>query len=375
MKISSGPTKLRDHFPKGMTDAVSRVVTNHASDLGTWSPYHRSGGRISETMVWDFLACVKDGNPAHWSDEWASLHGIGSLTVPPQMLLTHSRFPPGPIGTAAEWEPDYVRETSEVDPLQTLMDSLCDEAGLNVYTNAFRREKYLSPIYPGDFLITSVLIEVSPIKQTRLAPGVFVNTKAQYRRAEDTDVVAESENSRFVYNSADATATATPQDVADWRSKNGPVRSEINVRPQFMSRPEATVKVSDVLPTLDFSVDFMDLIRAAQGTRHPVPMHTDKTYAVAAGNRDAYFSTLWQAGVLGRYITDWSGPKGQLTELDFTMLDNIGPGDQITVDGYVTSKSGGIVSVDILMGTQRGITTKAIARVGLPSEPRNRTWC
>lgn len=367
----------RDSYVDRLTHEIASVVSRHADILGTWTPHYRSGGRISETMVWDFLACVEDGNPAHWNEEWAGAHGGGRLTVPPQMLLTHSRFPPGPIGTAAEWEPDYVKDSAVEDPLQSLLDSLRDQAGLDVCTNAFRRENYLRPIYPGDLLTTSVLIEVSPLKRTRLAHGVFVNTKARHRRVDDPDVLAESENALFVYRAADASLVAMPHDAGPDRRPTARADEEgaITERPPFMSRIAANVKVGQALPFLDFGVDFMDLIRAAQGTRHPVPMHTDRTYAVAAGNRDAYFSTLWQAGVLGRYVTDWSGPKGRLAELTFTMLDNVCPGDHVMIDGFATGINGSDVAVDIVMRTQLGIATKATATVSLPIEPEAQLWC
>lgn len=270
-----------------LAGAVQAVVAAHEHRLGRWTPYARSGGAISETMVWDFLACVQDANPAYWSSEWATEHSpTGRLTVPPQMLLTHSRFPPGPLGTAAEWEPDYIVDAAEPDPLQSLLDGLRD-AGLEYWTNAFRKERYRAPVHPGDTLETSALIEMSPVKSTWLGSGVFVNTRAHYRRTSDRRVVAESANALFVYG---------PSEPGKETDAAKPARHPRLVRADSASRPPTTgratafgsldpmrIRRGDECPTLVLRPDYMDLLRAAQGTRHPVPIHTDRAYASSCG--------------------------------------------------------------------------------------------
>jgi acyl dehydratase len=351
--------------------AVDGVRSFWADSLDRWGPHLRSGGAISETSVWDFLACVQDANPTYWSHDWAREHApTGRVTVPPQMLLTHSRFPPGPIGTAAEWEPGYVVDSAPPDPLRGVLDSLC-EAGLDVYTNAARQETYLAPVHPGDVLATSARIEISPVKTTRLGEGVFVNTNARYRRESDHTVVAESTNSLFVYSSSHAPPAAPsrqqerqePQPPA--ASAGGPQTST-----PFESLAITGISAGQQLSPLRLTPTFMDLIRAAQGTRHPVPMHTERAYAQAAGNRDAYFSTLWQAGILGRFVTDWSGPLGELTNLAFSMIDNICPGDEVTVSGTITDVTSESVSLDLRITNQFGVATTGTARARLPRATR-----
>nr|UDH01287.1 MaoC family dehydratase N-terminal domain-containing protein [Rhodococcus opacus PD630] len=344
-----------------------------ADSLEQWGPHLRSGGAISENSVWDFLACVEDANPAYWSHEWAREHApTGRVTVPPQMLLTHSRFPPGPIGTCAEWEPSYVVNSAPPDPLRGVLDSLC-ETGLDVYTNAARQETYLAPVHPGDVLATSARIEISPVKTTWLGQGVFVNTNARYRRESDHTVVAESTNSLFVYSSSHL-PHATPSRHEERREPLAPEPPRVSpggrqTSAHFESLAITGISVGQALPPLRLTPTFRDLIRAAQGTRHPVPMHTESAYAQAAGNRDAYFSTLWQAGILGRFVTDWSGPLGELTYLAFSMIDNICAGDEVTVSGTITNITSESASLDLRITNQFGVTTTGTARARLPEHP------
>lgn len=374
--MTTGPARRVGDTRGRLGDDIDAVRAAHAGWLGDWTPWFRSGGTISETMVWDFLACVQDGNPAYWSHNWAREHApTKRVTAPPQMLLTHSRFPPGPIGTAAEWEPAYVAETTGPDPLQLLLTSLRDTAGLDVYTNARRQESYLATVHPGDTLATSARVSVSPVRTTRLGRGVFVNAAARHRRMADHEVVAESQNSLFVYTSAEVTGFAgadnSPEDgrrqgrVASANGGTG-IRRDPGRRGDVDSLTLGDVQAGDVLPTLMFRPGFMDLMRAAQGTRHPVPMHTDRRYAQAAGSRDAFFSTLWQAGILGRFVTDWSGPRGKLTKLGFAMVDNICPDDDVTVAGQVIGLRGAVVDLDLEMTTQLGLASTATASLRLP---------
>lgn len=374
--MTTPPVQLEDDIQVRLDNDIDAIRAAHAGGLDSWTPWFRSGGEISQNMVWDFLACVQDGNLAYWSDQWAAQHAPDKrVSVPPQMLLTHSRFPPGPIGTAAEWEPAHVAEATAPDPLQLLLASLRDTAGLDVYTNARRQEIYLEPVHPGDTLVTSARISVSPVRATRLGRGVFVNAEARHRRIADELVVAESMNSLFVYASGAVAGRMGPdQSSGDVRPCRRPAktpgtgahRQDSGCLLEMRSLTADGVRVGDTLPVLEFRVGFMDLMRAAQGTRHPVPMHTDRAYARAAGSRDAFFSTLWQAGVLGRFVTDWSGPQGVLTQLGFAMLDNICPDDVVTVAGEVVGLHDAVADLDLEIWTQLGLATRAKVSVRIP---------
>lgn len=53
---SHGPSRAGDQ----LADSVADVVAAHAGILGQWTVHFRSGSAISDTKVWDFLACHGD---------------------------------------------------------------------------------------------------------------------------------------------------------------------------------------------------------------------------------------------------------------------------------------------------------------------------
>jgi acyl dehydratase len=320
-----------------------------------------SGAEISRTMIWDFAACVQDANPAYWDEGWSHEH-LGHLVVPPTMLLTHSRYPPGPTGTAAEWTPSYLREPPA--PLAEILDAVA-ELGFDVWTNAGREETYSHLLAPGDRVLTTARVECSEVKQTRLARGVFVTTHARHVRERDGAEVARSTNSLFCYPTSDATEAPVQPDVAI--ASVSPAAPVLRATPWDSLRADH-IQIDAALPVLEWPLTFRDLVLAAQGTRHPVPLHTDREFARRAGSRDAYFSTLWQAGLVGRYVNDWAGPAGVQRSLRLHMMANICPGDTVTVRGRVTGRpAADVFDVEIDIHNGLSLATRASARVQLPT--------
>jgi len=326
-----------------------------------------SGGEISRTMIWDFAAAVQDGNPAYWDETWARGSRFQHLVVPPTMLLTHTRYPPGPAGTAAEWTPDYLREPRA--PLADLLSGIAKQ-GCDVWTNASREEWYHEALAPGDQVVTAVRVELSEVKQTRLARGVFVTTFARHLRSSDGAEVARSKNVLFCYPSSDSTEVTPAPAAGDIPPDSGELGGDPppdTRRDPFETLVADEVAVGDRIPKLAWKVDFMDLMRAAQGTRHPVPLHTDREFAQRAGSRDAYFSTLWQAGLIGRFVNDWAGPEAWLRHLRLTMMANICPGDTVTVQGSVVGRSeAGLADISIMIFNDLGAVSQVSASVDLP---------
>jgi hypothetical protein len=59
-----------------------------------------------------------------------------------------------------------------------------------------------------------------------------------------------------------------------------------------------------------------------------------------------------------------------LTNLAFSMIDNICPGDEVTVSGTITDVTSESVSLDLRITNQFGVATTGAARARLPRATR-----
>ena len=73
-----------------------------------------------------------------------------------------------------------------------------------------------------------------------------------------------------------------------------------------MSAP--TVEVGTKLPELAFYGDPTFIISTAIATRDYQDVHHDSVLARERGSKDIFMNILTTNGLVGRYVTDWSGP-------------------------------------------------------------------
>lgn len=93
------------------------------------------------------------------------------------------------------------------------------------------------------------------------------------------------------------------------------------------------------LPPIVYELSLTRMVAAVRATGLFDFVHFDRDYARAAGARDAFISTPHLGGLLGRLLTDWSGPHADLRSLSFTMSSPSCAGDVLTVSGRVGRKS------------------------------------
>ena len=131
------------------------------------------------------------------------------------------------------------------------------------------------------------------------------------------------------------------------------------------------VETGQELPTLSRKLNVTDLVMGASATRDYQPMHHDREFAQKVSKtKDIFINTQFNMGMMCRAITDWSGPKGFITKLDFTMRKSIYPGDTMNITGKVTGKrvedGKNLVDVDLLVSNDDGPTTPANVTIQLP---------
>ena len=75
-------------------------------------------------------------------------------------------------------------------------------------------------------------------------------------------------------------------------------------------------------------------------------------------------------GLIGRYLSDWTGPRGLLKRLEVRLRERNYPGDTIRLSGRVLRKhrpdGSGHVDVEVACANARGVTHEATATLALP---------
>lgn len=206
-QVMASPTPSVD-VDRTRTDAavdeqIRLVVEPHLHCRGPWrwSPIE-----ISTTSIRDFCAAVEDANPCYWDDAQAKAFRFGRLIAPPQSLLSLCMKP--------SWEPPYLRHdgdpedpSGESDPEDSIRTALA-ALGYGTATAVRRTETYLAPFGPGDGRIRQAVTctAVSPLKRTKVGPGVFVTSTIDYRVERDDVAIARAELVILRYAGGSATS-------------------------------------------------------------------------------------------------------------------------------------------------------------------------
>ncbi len=98
------------------------------------------------------------------------------------------------------------------------------------------------------------------------------------------------------------------------------------------------VKEGDELPTQKRDITRTTVIATAIATRDFTPVHHDHEAARKSGANDIFLNILTTGGLIGKYMTDWSGPEGQLKKMVIRLGATCYPGDTLTSNGKVVKK-------------------------------------
>ena len=98
------------------------------------------------------------------------------------------------------------------------------------------------------------------------------------------------------------------------------------------------VQAGQALPPLVIDVTARLIVATAIATRDYQDVHHDKDRAQALGSKDIFMNILSSNGLVGRYVTDWSGPESILKSIKIRLGAPKYPGDQMTLNGAVSRK-------------------------------------
>jgi len=130
------------------------------------------------------------------------------------------------------------------------------------------------------------------------------------------------------------------------------------------------------LPELALPLTRKLIIMGAAATRDWQPQHHDPAWAKEAGLPDIIMNNYTQAGLISRFVTDWSGPMGRIGRLRFAMRRPICPGGTATFNGMVvdvTAEQQAMIwaEIDIEIMVEKKTVTTATVKMALPANARS----
>ena len=132
------------------------------------------------------------------------------------------------------------------------------------------------------------------------------------------------------------------------------------------SRSYDEVSIGDELPLLALPLDRTFIVAAAIATRDYQDVHHDAELAHQKGSKDIFMNIISTNGLIGRYITDWTGPDAMIKKVAIRLGAPNYPGDTMTLTGTVTAKDGGEVEIAIIGANSLGNHVTGTVTVALP---------
>ena len=134
------------------------------------------------------------------------------------------------------------------------------------------------------------------------------------------------------------------------------------------------VTVGDELPSLEVPLTRTLIISTAIASRDYQDVHHDPVLADERGSKDIFMNILSTNGLVGRFVTDWTGPGGMLTDVNIRLGAPNYPDDTMLLTGAVTAKDEatgadgrGAVEVSIRGANGLGDHVTGTVRVLLPT--------
>lgn len=132
------------------------------------------------------------------------------------------------------------------------------------------------------------------------------------------------------------------------------------------------VNEGDELPAQTRDITRTTIVATAIATRDFQPVHHDHEAARKAGAQDIFLNILSTGGLIGKYMTDWSGPEGRLKKIDIKLGATVYPGDTLTSTGKVAKKykqgDQQLVDIEYALSVAMGPHAWGTVTMALPSK-------
>ena len=128
------------------------------------------------------------------------------------------------------------------------------------------------------------------------------------------------------------------------------------------------VNAGDTLPDQSIELTTSLIVGGALASRDFTPVHHVKSAAQATGMQDVFMNILCTNGLVGRFVTDWTGADASIKKVSIKLGTPNLPGDTMKMSGVVKSVDGatGLVEVDVVGKNAWGNHVEGTVTVALP---------
>ncbi len=130
------------------------------------------------------------------------------------------------------------------------------------------------------------------------------------------------------------------------------------------------IKKGTKLPEQSRDITRRTVISTAIASRDFQDVHHDHEAAKNSGTPDIFLNILTTGGLIGKYLTDWTGPKGELKNIVINLALPCYPGDTLTSNGKVLNKytegDEYLVDVEYTLATGNGTHGSGTATLAIP---------
>ncbi len=303
---------------------------------------------VSAAVIKQMTEAVGDRNPVYKDEAIARRSPLhGGLVAPPLWLQSWSM--PGLDPEPDELLPDGTRyfhcaargqrRTQFDNPtIRDELNALLDSQGFNapIVTNtSYTVERYLRPGERPRFSSWIVEDVVGP-KFTKLGTGFFASMRADVFVGEEKVSSIAQRYLRYKPFDHEPDADAKPATSVSAASRELPLPT---LKP-FHSDNEAmvrfdSVRVGDVLPDLVVRLSPTFVISGALASQDFTDVHHDYPMMGTRGHPTIFMNTITASGLIGRYVTDWTGPDAAVRFHDLQLGRPNYAGDTLRLTGMV----------------------------------------
>lgn len=140
---------------------------------------------------------------------------------------------------------------------------------------------------------------------------------------------------------------------------------------EYTSIKFSAVNEGDALPEDSREITRTTVVSTAIATRDFQNVHHDHEFAKKAGTPDIFLNILTTGGFIGKYLTDWSGPEGELKSVNIKLAMPCYPGDTLVGTGSIVKKyeedGNCLVDIQYQFATASGPHALGTATMALPN--------
>lgn len=132
------------------------------------------------------------------------------------------------------------------------------------------------------------------------------------------------------------------------------------------------VKEGDELPPHAQEITRYTVVATAIATRDFYPVHHDHEFAHRTGARDIFINIMTTNGFVSKYLTNWSGPEGELKKMSIRLGQSGYVGETLNHTGKVVKKytegDEHLVDLEYTLSVSEGFHAMGTATIALPTK-------